>query len=172
MLAGVSNGVCGTDEAVMADAVMMAGESASLGPSPSGRATGSVSDRRFLWRETEGEARERPRVKESLRGRGGGGIACAESSMADEVLVLDALWDREMPGEEDEEAKVAVLARAEDLASGTGLPAADERRRISCCCCEAITRYFGRLMRARKDRTTTLSRERERLPSTGRRVSK
>lgn len=81
--------------------------------------------------------------------------------------VLDALCDREIPGEEEvEEAKVAVLAML--LVSVTGLPAADERRRISCCC-EAISRYFGRLMRARKDRTIT--GDREWLPSTGRRFS-
>lgn len=58
----------------MADAERIAGESASLGPS-NDMATGRVSERRFLCRETEGDARERPRVKESLRGRGGGGIA-------------------------------------------------------------------------------------------------
>jgi hypothetical protein len=80
-----------------------------------------------------------------------------------EEMVLDALCDREMPGEEqddDEEANVVVLARAD---SATGLrSAAAERRRISCCC-EAISRYLARLTRARKDKTT----RREWLPSTG-----
>lgn len=140
----------------------MAGESASLGPSPSCRATGRVRERRFLWRETEGDARERPRVKESLRGRGGGSIASEVST----VDVLDALCDREIPGDDEEdEANVVVLARVTVADSVTGLRStADERRRISCCC-EAMSRYFGRLMRARSDNDSTTSREW--LPSTG-----
>lgn len=161
-LAGVSSGVWGTDEA-NADAVIMAGESASLGSSASCRATGRVRERRFLWRETEGDARGRPRVKESLRGSGGGSIASVVSTVEE----LDALCDREIPGE-DEEDEANVVVRARVVAdSAAGLRStADERRRISCCC-EAMSRYFGRLMRARSDNDLTTSREW--LPSTGRR---
>lgn len=163
-LAGVSSGVWGTDEA-NADAVIMAGESASLGSSASCRATGRVRERRFLWREMEGDARERPLVKESLRGSGGGSIASVVSTVDE----LDALCDREIPGEDEEdEANVVVRARVAVAGSAAGLRStADERRRISCCC-EAMSRYFGRLMRARSDNDRTTSREW--LPSTGRRL--
>lgn len=80
--------------------------------------------------------------------------------------VLDALCDREIPGDDEEdEANVVVLARVTVADSVTGLRStADERRRISCCC-EAMSRYFGRLMRARSDNDSTTSREW--LPSTG-----